>query len=308
MQALQRKIFVAHPYKRLCCQALSFTHTHPVLQNRRSHRLLEPGVATRAQRGPQGPTSQSAQRTRPRIPNAPPTFDDVPPPPPPPPMTSQGGKGPSRRTLLAILLGGGFLWWYFINRQIPSIYRDPDGLNYVKTKAGNWAMVNYDGSGRMYMIDEAGTLYYDTGEPAMGIYIVDLQGDMYNLFMDRDGEPNQVRVGNVADLASINVKDIGGIPTQSLAEAVGARDAGMSGGKMMVFPDFPRKNATPDELQKYLMPPDAPAFPSKDGARPPPILEEGEIQLQRKRRLWPFGGDSKGSGGEFQRGVEGPFQ
>ena len=92
---------------------------------------------------------------------------------------------------------------------------------------------------------------------------VDLQGDMYNLFMDRDGEPNQVRVGNVADLASINVKDIGGIPTQSLAEAVGARDAGMSGGKMMVFPDFPRKNATPDELQKYLMPPDAPAFPSK---------------------------------------------
>ena len=33
-------------------------------------------------------------------------------------------------------------------------------------------MVNYDGSGRMYMIDEAGTLYYDTGEPAMGIYIV----------------------------------------------------------------------------------------------------------------------------------------
>ena len=42
----------------------------------------------------------------------------------------------------------------------------------MKTKAGNFAMVNYDGSGRMYMIDEAGTLYYDTGEPSLGIYIV----------------------------------------------------------------------------------------------------------------------------------------
>ena len=56
--------------------------------------------------------------------------------------------------------------------QIPPIYRDKEGMNYVKTKAGNFAMVNYDSSGRMYMIDEAGTLYYDTGEPSMGIYIV----------------------------------------------------------------------------------------------------------------------------------------
>ncbi len=42
----------------------------------------------------------------------------------------------------------------------------------MKTKAGNFAMVKYDASGRMYMIDEAGTLYYDTGEPSMGVYIV----------------------------------------------------------------------------------------------------------------------------------------
>ena len=46
----------------------------------------------------------------------------------------------------------------------------------------------------------------------------------------------------------------------------------------------------------------------QEGARPPPILEEGEFQLERKRRLWPFGGVGKGSGGEFKRGVEWPFQ
>lgn len=86
---------------------------------------------------------------------------------------------------------------------------------------------------------------------------------MYNLFIDRDGEPNQVKVGNIADLTSVNVKDIGGIPTQSLAAAVGERDTAMAGGKMMVFPDFPRKDATPEELEKYMMPPDAPAYPSK---------------------------------------------
>ncbi|KAK9835698.1 hypothetical protein WJX74_006156 [Apatococcus lobatus] len=272
------------------------------------YRLPKRLATTTAQQGPQGPRSQSAQQTRQRIPNAPPTFDDVPPPPPPPSLTAQGGKGPSRRTLLAILLGGGFLWWYFINRQIPPIYRDKEGYNYVKTKAGNFAMVNYDGSGRMYMIDEAGTLYYDTGEPSLGMYIVSLNGDMYNLFIDKDGEPNQVKVGNVADLASINVKDIGGIPTQSLAAAVGERDSGMAGGKMMVFPDFPRQDASPEELRKYLMPPDAPAYPSQDGARPPPILEEGEFQLERKRRLWPFGGSGKDTGGDFKRGIEGLLQ
>ena len=56
--------------------------------------------------------------------------------------------------------------------QIPPIYRDKEGYNYVKTKAGNFAMVSYDPSGRMFMIDEGGTLYYDTGEPSLGIYIV----------------------------------------------------------------------------------------------------------------------------------------
>ena len=92
---------------------------------------------------------------------------------------------------------------------------------------------------------------------------VALNGDMYNLFIDRDGEPNQIKVGNIQDLSTVPVKDIGGIPAESLAAAVGERDAGMSGGKMMVFPDFPRKDATPEEMQKYTLPPTAPAYPSK---------------------------------------------
>ncbi len=97
----------------------------------------------------------------------------------------------------------------------------------------------------------------------IGCAQVALNGDMYNLFLDRDGEPNQIKVGNVQDLSTVNVKDIGGIPAQSLAAAVGERNKGMAGGKMMVFPDFPRENASPEEMQKYTLPPTAPAFPSK---------------------------------------------
>ena len=36
----------------------------------------------------------------------------------------------------------------------------------------------------------------------------------------------------------------------------------------------------------------------------PPILEEGTVEVEEKRRLWPWGGSSEDGGGKFKRGIE----
>jgi hypothetical protein len=53
-------------------------------------------------------------------------------------------------------------------------YTDMKAENFVyfKTPGGNWVAAGEDDQGRMFMIDQIGDLYYDTGNPETGIYAV----------------------------------------------------------------------------------------------------------------------------------------
>lgn len=42
------------------------------------------------------------------------------------------------------------------------------------TKAGNQVMVGEDTDGRVYFVDKGGNLYYDSGDPEVGMYVVSL--------------------------------------------------------------------------------------------------------------------------------------
>lgn len=49
---------------------------------------------------------------------------------------------------------------------------DKEDFVYFKTPGGNWVASAVDEQGRVYMIDEIGDLYYDTGNPEVGMYMV----------------------------------------------------------------------------------------------------------------------------------------
>lgn len=48
----------------------------------------------------------------------------------------------------------------------------PEGFTYFKTRGGNWAAAASDPQGRMFVIDQRGDLFYDTGDPQIGAYAV----------------------------------------------------------------------------------------------------------------------------------------
>lgn len=47
-----------------------------------------------------------------------------------------------------------------------------DEFVYFKTPAGSWVAAAEDKQGRFFMIDQAGDLYFDTGDPQVGMYAV----------------------------------------------------------------------------------------------------------------------------------------
>ena len=47
-----------------------------------------------------------------------------------------------------------------------------DDFVYFKTQGGFWVAAAEDESGRLFMIDQVGDLYYDSGDPAIGLYAV----------------------------------------------------------------------------------------------------------------------------------------
>lgn len=54
----------------------------------------------------------------------------------------------------------------------PQFYKDKAGIRYLKTDKGNPVAVSLDDRGNIMMVDPAGNLYYDTGSPQLGIYMV----------------------------------------------------------------------------------------------------------------------------------------
>ena len=56
--------------------------------------------------------------------------------------------------------------------QLPNVYRDETGTQYMFTEGGNQVVVGEDKKGRVYFIDQNGNFYYDTGDPNLGFYMV----------------------------------------------------------------------------------------------------------------------------------------
>ena len=57
--------------------------------------------------------------------------------------------------------------------QSPAVYRDKKlGIRYVKTAGGNTVAMGSDSKGRVFFLDKAGDLFYDTGNKNLGYYVV----------------------------------------------------------------------------------------------------------------------------------------
>lgn len=91
------------------------------------------------------------------------------------------------------------------------MYQDKNGNLYVKTDGGNYLGVDFDEAGRMFLIDNKGNVYYDTGFVEGGIDVMSKDGEMYNMFRDKDGSVAKVRLGNRKDLATMETPEYGEI-------------------------------------------------------------------------------------------------
>lgn len=157
------------------------------------------------------------------------------------------------------------------------------GVALLRTKGGNLVGAAEDESGRLFLFDKAGNLYYDTEDPALGIYIVDTSGNMYNEYLEPGSdEIKRVPVGNIADITSVKVSEIGGVPIEELQNSV----RGFRGGRVVGFAQPPDENGLTWE---NMMPPNAPATVPRDGGRirPPPMLEDYEVDLEPRNRDLP---------------------
>jgi hypothetical protein len=192
-----------------------------------------------------------------------------------------------RGALLAIMFGGAALVSSVVRRDDPSVVTTKEGVTVATTPSGNPVAVYTDDNGNIFLIDPNGNLYYDTGDPQLGFYFVDQQGTMLNIFVDGEGQPQYVPVGNISDLGSVDAAALGGVPIGDLEKAHEKQVK-----RLWVFPSE----------DGVALPDNAPAVVAKDGTvQPPPVLEEGALLLQEQKRWWPFGNPPEG-GGKFERG------
>lgn len=186
------------------------------------------------------------------------------------------------------MIGGTAAWYAALKGGVPLAGVDRRrNIALLRTKKGNIVVATQDEEGRIFLFDKAGNIYYDTENPQIGVYIVDTAGDMFNEYVDKDGEVQMVSVGNLGDMTSITVKEIGGIPVERLQKSI----RGFKGGRVVGFPRVPDENDRALSWQE-LMPPDAPAEVPGDGGRvrPPPMLEDYEVDLSPKNNGGLFGG------------------
>jgi hypothetical protein len=195
------------------------------------------------------------------------------------------------------MFGGAALATAVVRREDPPIYTTDSGLTVAKTAGGAPVAAFQDEQGNIFLIDPNGNLYYDTGDPKLGIYFVDPKGTMLNIYIDGKGDPQYVPVGNITDLRSVDVSAIGGIPVADLEKkGVPVKDL-----ERQYYRQQKRLFGFPSE-DGVALPDNAPATIAKDGTvQPPPVLEEGALLLEEKNRWWPFG-KSEDGGGKFKRG------
>ncbi len=84
-----------------------------------------------------------------------------------------------------------------------------------------------------------------------------MKGELYNFYTDTNGEQQTALLGNVKDLRSIKVKEIGGVPIEKLQahyeiqrNRAGKKDGGMP-DRIIGFPDQTRVPLPPDTVKVY---------------------------------------------------------
>lgn len=271
-----------------CIKRMESSHGTMSCMARTVTRSRNASFRVHAEYKPRGSVSRETKRSM--TPSAPPVGIPPPPPPPPPPPMGTYEAGSelkidiSRRGLLGIMIGGTLAWYgaLKVGSPIASVDRGK-GVALLRTKGGNIVGAAQDDMGRLFLFDGAGNLYYDTGDPSLGIYIVDTSGNMYNEFLEPESsEVKRVAVGNIADITSISVTEIGGVPIEELQKSV----RGFKGGRIVGFAKPPDENSLTWE---NLMPPNAPASVPRGGGavKPPPMLEDFELDLKPQGRALP---------------------
>ena len=222
---------------------------------------------------------------RPNLPRAPP------PPPPPPPVIDinlddtvrpnnalSSSPFASRRGILAAMVVGTGLWYGLLNASNPIMaVNKRNGVALLKTKGGNVVAAAQDERGRLFLFDKAGNIYYDTEDPRVGMYIVDRAGETYNEYLDVvSGQVKQQYVGNLKDMTSLSVREVGGIDMRDLRKSV----RGFKGGRVVGFPHAPSGSLGWEDV----MPPNAPVQRAANGevVGVPPFLEDYEVDLEAK--------------------------
>ncbi|PNW78095.1 hypothetical protein CHLRE_10g464050v5 [Chlamydomonas reinhardtii] len=199
----------------------------------------------------------------------------MPPPPPPPPPVDINTDMPfpfrSRREIALTMLGGSAALWLLNHKVLAPIdsfgekppidftlagYADlrPEDFVYFKTPQGRWVAAAEDEQGRFFMIDEVGDLYYDSGDPDIGLYAMDTQGNLFNFYRDTDGQQKITPVGNVADLKKFKIGEIAGIKLDRDVNVVAFQDgtaAPLPPGSAYVDP-YTGEVKGPDELVEGL--------------------------------------------------------
>lgn len=242
-------------------------------RNGRSPRGQHIRIIARSQR------QQTERNGRAGLPRAPPPNMPPPPPPPPPPIDmapENAMQNIPRRNILAIMVGGTALWYTALRAGAPIVAVDKrNGVALLKTKGGNVVAAAQDEAGRLFIFDKAGNIYYDTEDPSIGLYIVDVRGDTFNEYMDAQGDVQRVFVGNLKDIQSVKVTEIGGISVNELRSSI----KGFKGGRVIGFPKVADGNGLSWDT---VMPPNAPLRRSRNGEllSAPPMLEDMEIELE----------------------------
>jgi hypothetical protein len=101
---------------------------------------------------------------------------------------------------------------------------DPEDFVYFKTQGGHWVAAAEDEENRLFMIDEIGDLYYDSGTDDVGMYAMDTRGNLYNFYRDLDGEQKITPVGNVSELQQFKVSELAGVKLDKEVGVVAFRD------------------------------------------------------------------------------------
>eukprot|EP00199_Chlamydomonas_sp_CCMP681_P006596 CAMPEP_0119107874 /NCGR_PEP_ID=MMETSP1180-20130426/12071_1 /TAXON_ID=3052 ORGANISM="Chlamydomonas cf sp, Strain CCMP681" /NCGR_SAMPLE_ID=MMETSP1180 /ASSEMBLY_ACC=CAM_ASM_000741 /LENGTH=286 /DNA_ID=CAMNT_0007093421 /DNA_START=299 /DNA_END=1159 /DNA_ORIENTATION=- len=165
----------------------------------------------------------------------------MPPPPPKPTRPVSWLEAPftSRRNIGLTMLAGSAGLWLINNKAGPITFADkPDipfkllgytdlaekDFVYFKTAAGNWLAAAEDEEGRLFMIDEVGDLYYDSGDPQIGMYAMDTEGNLFNFYNDVGGERKITPVGNISDMQKFKINEVAGVKLDREVNVVGFKD------------------------------------------------------------------------------------